>query len=80
MQVQVRLFGTLREHLPGVRAGQWHTANLTENATVADLLAELGVPSDDTKQAFVNDVAVEFTHVLREGDLVGVFPPVSGGA
>ena len=80
MTVQVRLFGTLRQHLPDVRAGQWYAATLPENATVGELLAALGVPIDDTKQAFVNDVAVEFTHALHEGDQVGVFPPVSGGA
>ncbi|MHB1133010.1 MAG: MoaD/ThiS family protein [Chloroflexota bacterium] len=80
MRVQVRLFGTLRRHLPDVKAGQWYTAALPDNATVGDLLTQLGVAADDTKQAFVNDVAAEYTQTLQEGDQVGVFPPVSGGA
>lgn len=80
MQVEVRLFATLRHYLPDVRVGDPYYLTLPEGATVADVLSALGVPVDDTKQTFVNGRSVEFDYVLGDGDRVGVFPPIAGGA
>ncbi len=79
MQVEVRLYATLRRYLPDLKAGQGFSLNLPEGTTVADALAALGVPVDDAKQAFVNDQAVAWDFVLREGDSLRVFPPMAGG-
>ncbi len=79
MQVEVRLFATLRRYLPSLKAGEGYTLNLPEGATVADALAALGVPVDDSQQAFVDGQAVGWDHVLKEGDSVRVFPPMAGG-
>ena len=80
MQVEVRLFATLRRYLPGLTAGQAQRLTLPDGATVADLLAALGVPDSESQHAFVNDFGVELNRVLHEGDRVGVFPQVGGGA
>jgi molybdopterin converting factor small subunit len=80
MRVEVRLYATLRQYLPGIKVGKSHSLALPDGATVADMLAELRVPIDDTKQAFVNGHSVELDHVLNDGDSIGVFPPIGGGA
>jgi molybdopterin converting factor small subunit len=79
MQVEVRLYATLRRYLPGLKAGQPQRLTLPEGATVADMLAALGVPDGDNQHAFVNDIDVELDWVLYDGDRVGVFPQVGGG-
>lgn len=79
MRVEVRLYATLRRHLPQARAGESYEIELEEGATVENLLEALGVPVDGTKQAFVNGITRELDHQLRDGDKVGVFPPIGGG-
>ncbi|MDA8219603.1 MAG: DUF1786 family protein [Dehalococcoidales bacterium] len=80
MEVEVRLFASLREYLPGVKTGEGTRLALPEGATVADLFAALAVPAEEVRQTFVNGRVVEPQRVLQEGDRVGIFPPVGGGS
>lgn len=81
MQVQVLPFGVLKEWL-GPSAS---SVELDPGATVADLLVRIAV--DHPGRAVVlRGIAVSVNaeyapaaHVLREGDEVGLLPPVSGG-
>src|SRR5215469_15721744 len=76
MQVQVLPFGVLKDWL-GSSAS---TVELHEGATVADLLAQLG-PAAPLRGIAVS-VNAEYAlagHVLRDGDEIGLLPPVSGG-
>lgn len=81
MQIQVRLFATLRQ-LAG-----WNKQQLTlgEDATVADALAELDrlyphlTVTKRTIYVAVNQEYAKPTQALHEGDEVAIFPPVSGG-
>jgi molybdopterin converting factor small subunit len=56
---------------------------LPEGATVNDLAqhlaASLGAPAELIKSVFVNNQAGSLETVLRDGDQVGLFPPVVGG-
>jgi molybdopterin synthase catalytic subunit len=80
MQVRVIPFGVLKDWLGNTPA----TVELREGATVAELLAELGgrVPA----AAFIGiavSVNAEYAtaaQALRDGDEVGLLPPVSGGS
>ncbi len=78
IQVRVLCFGVLKDWL-GARG----TVELPEGATVAELLARL---SEDRPEPLLRGIAVsvnaEFAtlaHLLRDGDEVGLLPPVSGG-
>jgi molybdopterin synthase catalytic subunit len=80
MQVRVLSFGVLKDWLGSGSA----TVELPQAATVAELLAHLGAtrPAEALRGAAVS-VNAEFasaTHVLSEGDEVGLLPPVSGGS
>lgn len=80
IQVRVLSFGVLREWLGSGAA----TVELPTGATVADLLARL---TGQRPRAPLSGIAVsvnaEFaasSQILRDGDEVGLLPPVSGGS
>jgi molybdopterin synthase catalytic subunit/molybdopterin converting factor small subunit len=80
MQVRVLPFGVLKDWLGAGAA----TVELPPGSTVAQLLAHLsaGRPARALRGIAVS-VNAEFaaaTEMLREGDEVGLLPPVSGGA
>ena len=81
MNVSVRLFATLRQ-----QAG-WkeRTFELGEGATLRDLVDAMHAAQPDlgldtrVYYAAVNEEYAKHDRALREGDVVGIFPPVSGG-
>jgi molybdopterin synthase catalytic subunit len=82
MQVHILLFGVLKDWL----GASGSTIELREGATVADLLANLSDRHSGPAAALrgiavsVNAEYARAAHVLRDGDEVGLLPPVSGGA
>ena len=59
-----------------------------DQLTLADVLARLKLPDGQTLQQLslaetmmlsVNHEMVDMDHVVKEGDEIGVFPPVTGG-
>lgn len=79
MQVHIHLFSILREHLPpGSERGR-ATVALPEGATVADLVAHLGI-TRRVRLVVVNGVQEENPQrSLAEGDQVKLFPTMVGG-
>jgi molybdopterin synthase catalytic subunit len=79
MRVRVLPFGVSKDWLGGSTA----TVELPEGASVADLLKHLTtrVPAQALRGIAVSVNAEYATagHVLRDGDEVGLLPPVSGG-
>jgi molybdopterin synthase catalytic subunit len=80
MIVRVFSFGILKDWLGAAEA----TVELPEGATVVELLTRL---SERRPSAFLRGIAVSVNaeyssqnHILREGDEVGLLPPVSGGS
>lgn len=79
MKVYVKLYSLLRQHHPGPNRSQPLEVELPEGATLLALAPALNLPEKLVRSVFVNDDAVALTTVLREGDRVGIFPPVVGG-
>jgi len=81
MQITIRLFATLRQE-----AG-WSQREMVmpEGATLDDLLVALAAEekgltlTDRSAYAAVNREYARRNHVLHDGDVVALFPPVSGG-
>ena len=73
--VTIKLFATLRKHLPE----HADAYPVTPGTPVIDVLKEIGVPPADAKLIFVNGVRVDPETPLSGGERVGVFPPVGGG-
>lgn len=74
----MRLFATLARLVPQARDGK-AVVELPDGGTVADLARRLGVPPGYERVALVNGREAEDTHVLAEGDVVTLFPPLAGG-
>jgi molybdopterin synthase catalytic subunit len=79
MHVRVLPFGVLKDWLGSSLA----SVELRDGATVAELLARLAeTQAAETLRGIAVSVNAEYattSHVLREGDEVGLLPPVSGG-
>lgn len=82
MQVDVKLFASLRKKIPpssGRPAGK-STIELPDDATLADLIYQLDIPPDLAQMVLVNgEQTRECGHTLADGDRVSIFPPVAGG-
>ena len=79
MIVDVKLFATLRRHYPHLRVGEPMPVELPEGATVGALVEQLRLPANQVKVMFVNAVVRTKEYTLKDGDEVGIFPPVGGG-
>ncbi len=79
MIVHVRLFATLRRHYPHLGIGEAMAVELTDGATIEQLIEHLHLPATEIKIIFVNSITQKWEHTLGDGDQVGIFPAVGGG-
>lgn len=80
MQVQVKLFATLRKYMPPGSRGDTLTVEVAEGATITDLVAALGIPLDHARMAVVRGEQLALDAVVPAGEEVNLFPPLAGGA
>ena len=80
INVTVRLYATLRKYTPhNNKPGEPFRVSLPEGSRLADLIAFLGLPSQETKQAFIRSRRQGEDYVLQDGDDIAIFPPIAGG-
>jgi sulfur-carrier protein len=79
MRVQVKLFATLRKYMPAGSAGDTLTVDVPEDATVADLVARLGIPVDHARMAVAAGEQLDLAARLPVGLEINLFPPLAGG-
>ncbi|MGD2124711.1 MAG: MoaD/ThiS family protein [Desulfobacteraceae bacterium] len=81
MKIELRLYASLARYMPvhGDRRGAHQTIEIKEGTTIGSLLENLKVPTSEVKLIFVNGVHAALGQVLKDGDRVGIFPPVAGG-
>ena len=79
MRVTVKLFATLVRFKDDSRAGKPFEVELPEGSIVQDLIDHLKIPPEETHIVFVNNIIEEADSLLKDGDIVGMFPPVGGG-
>jgi molybdopterin converting factor small subunit len=80
MRIQVRLYASLQRFMPGKRDGSsFHDMEVDEGVTVGEVLHALHVPAETVKIMFLNGIHAQTDQTLKEGDRLGVFPPVAGG-
>jgi len=80
MKVEVKLYASLGRYMPQavLERGQ-NYLEVGEGTTIKSLLENLKVPHETVKLIFLNGVHAKDTEVLKDGDRLGVFPPVAGG-
>jgi molybdopterin synthase sulfur carrier subunit len=79
MRVTVKLFATLVRFKDGSRVGRPFDMELPEDSVVQDLIDALRIPVEETHIVFINNIIEEKQSKLKDGDVVGMFPPVGGG-
>jgi len=80
VEITVRLLASYRRYLPADHDERAGYAVRVVPGTLADqLLRELPIPAGDRYTFFVNGRHADRHQVLREGDVLSVFPAVGGG-
>ncbi len=79
MEIEVKLFATLRDYLPKGSGRFSCRMEVNEKARVQDILTKLGIPEEIPKIILINGVHAKKDQPLKEGDVLSIFPPVAGG-
>ena len=75
IKINLKLFVTLSKYLPE----DSECFELSENTSVEKLISDLGIEDGIVKLIFVNGKKQDGKYLLKNGDRVGLFPPVGGG-
>jgi len=75
MGIEIKCFATLAKFVP--ENGDDYPIDKGE--TIQSLLGKLGIPVEDVSLFFVNSARSYPETELKDGDRVGLFPPVGGG-
>jgi len=78
-RVKVKAFATLRRYVQGLGIGEAKEVEVPPGTSLGGLLAHLGVPHEEVRVVYVNNVCRDLSHRLVDGDQVGIFPAVGGG-
>ena len=74
MQIELKLFATLIEY-----GSERQSVQVADGATVSDVLDKFNIPDNIPKLRIVNNVHVSPGYVLKDGDVLALFPPIGGG-
>jgi len=78
-KVKAKVFATLRRYVPELGIGEAMEVEVSPGTSLEDLLAHLGVPYEEVRVVYVNNVCRDLNYRLVGGDQVGIFPAVGGG-
>lgn len=75
MGIEIKLFATLARFLPE----NAEDFPIEEGETIQSLIEKLGLPEKDVTLMFINSLRSDRDSEIKDGDRVGLFPPVGGG-
>jgi molybdopterin synthase sulfur carrier subunit len=80
VKIELKLYASLGRYMPqALLEKKENYLEVREGTTIKALLEELKVPLETVKIIFLNGIHAKDSEVLKEGDRLGVFPPVAGG-
>jgi sulfur carrier protein ThiS len=83
VKINIKLVAHSGSPIPGIGPDGEGSLEVSDGATVADVLGQLDVAKEKLTMALVNEAvvrpAIHHEHCLNDGDLVTVFPPIEGG-
>jgi sulfur-carrier protein len=74
MKVELNLYASLARSVPLTGPME-----IDGETTILGLLRRLDVPMEKVKIIFLNGIHASGQESLKDGDRIGVFPPVAGG-
>ena len=79
MEIEVKLFATLRDYLPKGSSRFSCKMEVDPSTRIQDILSRLKIPEEIPKIILINGVHGKKDQLLKEGDVLSIFPPVAGG-
>ncbi|MDY6792450.1 MAG: MoaD/ThiS family protein [Thermodesulfobacteriota bacterium] len=79
MKIEVNLYATLKKYLKNETGGNPSVIDVIQGVCVKDVIQKLKIPEDSVKLIFINGVHAKTDSTLKNGDRLGLFPPVGGG-
>ena len=80
MIIEVKIFSSLRRYIPySCKRLEGNNLNISEAATVAQVLEILNIPEEQASIILINGRHGYRESVLNEGDVLAVFPLIAGG-
>ena len=79
MKINLHLYASLAEYLPDRARGNPNSIELPEGTTIKQLIEQLRIPLDTPRIIFLNGLHAPLGALLKEGDRLGLFPPLAGG-
>jgi len=79
MHITVKLFATLVRFRSGTQVAKPFDVELPDGSDIQDLIDLLKIPAEETHVVFINNIIEDTQSKLKDGDMVGMFPPVGGG-
>jgi len=79
MPLQVFLNATLRQYVQGYDPYKGISVEVPAGTTVAQVIAQLGLPAKEVTLIMVDGRRREADFVLQGNERLGLFPPIGGG-
>ncbi len=73
-EVQLRFYAELNDFLPGDRRQRDFRYHFSGTPSVKDTIEAIGVPHTEVDVILVNGKSVDFSHLLRGGERVAIYP------
>jgi molybdopterin converting factor small subunit len=79
MRIEVNLYATLKRYMENGTGSKPAVIDFEDGTCVKDMIQKLKIPADSVKLIFINGVHAKVDTTLKDGDRLGLFPPVGGG-
>ena len=80
MIVEIKVFASLRHHIPSsdkhLEENKW---SISKGAVIVQVLEMLNIPEDAARIFLINGRKADKISVLKEGDVLHIFPQMAGG-
>ncbi|MFN2143888.1 MAG: MoaD/ThiS family protein [Anaerolineales bacterium] len=79
MEVEVRVFATLRRYMPELNIGEPRIVQVEPGTTLDQLRVQMGLPAEEVKIVMCNNLQADPEDLVRDGDRITYIPAVAGG-
>jgi molybdopterin converting factor small subunit len=79
LTVEVRVFATLRQFLPGLGIGEAKVVDVQPGTTLGELREQLGIPKEQVKVIMRNHLQAFPEDQIADGDRITYIPAIAGG-
>jgi sulfur-carrier protein len=79
MKIEIHLFASLSKYLPAGAEDRTFIMEVGHGTPIKDIVNQIKIPQADIKLIFVNGIHARETDTLKDGDRLGLFPPIGGG-